>query len=398
MNAAVASAGENRKPYAEAALKTSARCWFLAAAAGQLMLAFTVASFYGGMALRGDWQAWNRFMGHGYVPGEGLGNLAVGVHVASAVMLLVAGVLQLLPQVRVRAPAFHRWNGRVYLLSAFTLSIAGLCMLFRGSFGSTLQHLGLTLNAVLIWICAAMALRYALARDFKTHRRWALRLFVVACGVFFTRTGVMFASALNGGPFGFDAKTFQGPFPDFMAFASYLLPLAVVELYLRTQDRPGARRRYTMAGGLALLTLATIGGVGAAAAVSWIPELKTAYDGRKSIADTLYGTVTTAGAEAAVRQYQALKQASPAGYNFDENELNNLGYELIRVGRNRDAIRMFQLNVEAYPRSGNVYDSLGEACMDAGDKDQAIANYRKSLELDPKNQNAVLTLKQLGAG
>jgi tetratricopeptide (TPR) repeat protein len=314
------------------------------------------------------------------------------------VVLLLAGVLQLIPQVRARAPRFHRWNGRVYLLSAFTLSIAGLYMLFRGSFGSTTQHLGLTLNAVLIWVCAAMALRYALARDFATHRRWALRLFVVACGVFFTRTGVMLASALNGGPFGFDAKTFQGPFPDFMAFASYLLPLAVVELYLRAQDRPGKRRRYAMAGGLALLALATVGGVGAAGAVSWLPEIKTAYDGRKSIADTLYGTLTAAGADAAARQYRGLKADSPAGYNFDETELNNLGYELIRVGRYEDAIRIFQLNVEAYPRSGNVYDNLGEAYMDAGDKAQAIASYRKSLELDPKNQNAVLTLKQLSGG
>jgi Flp pilus assembly protein TadD len=138
--------------------------------------------------------------------------------------------------------------------------------------------------------------------------------------------------------------------------------------------------------------------VGAAAASSWLPELKAAYDGRRSIADALYTTVTAAGADAAARQYRTLRLQSPAGYNFDESELNNLGYELIRAGRLQDAIRMLQLNVEAYPQSGNVYDSLGEAYLDAGDKAQAIANYRKSLELDPKNHNAVLTLKQLGSG
>ncbi len=54
-----------------------------------------------------------------------------------------------------------------------------------------------------------------------------------------------------------------------------------------------------------------------------------------------------------------------------------------------------QLNVEAYPKSSNVYDSLGEAYMDEGEKPLAIANYQKSLELNPKNHGAVLMLKKL---
>jgi cytochrome c-type biogenesis protein CcmH/NrfG len=61
----------------------------------------------------------------------------------------------------------------------------------------------------------------------------------------------------------------------------------------------------------------------------------------------------------------------------------------------KGAIRAFQLNVEAYPQSGNVYDSLAEAYMDNGDKGLAIANYEKSLQLDPSNSNAVLMLKKL---
>lgn len=56
---------------------------------------------------------------------------------------------------------------------------------------------------------------------------------------------------------------------------------------------------------------------------------------------------------------------------------------------------MFQLNVEAYPSSANVYDSLGEAYMLNGDQALAIKNYEKSLELDPANGNAVEMLKKL---
>jgi len=48
-----------------------------------------------------------------------------------------------------------------------------------------------------------------------------------------------------------------------------------------------------------------------------------------------------------------------------------------------------------YPQSSNVYDSLGEAYLANGDKDLAAINYKKSLELDPHNQNAASILKKL---
>ena len=59
------------------------------------------------------------------------------------------------------------------------------------------------------------------------------------------------------------------------------------------------------------------------------------------------------------------------------------------------AIAVFKTNVELYPKSANVYDSLGEAYMANGEKELAIANYKKSLELNPQNQNAVEMLKKL---
>ena len=58
-------------------------------------------------------------------------------------------------------------------------------------------------------------------------------------------------------------------------------------------------------------------------------------------------------------------------------------------------IILFQRNVQEFPQSSNAYDSLAEAYMKAGQKDLAIANYEKSLQLDPKNQNAVEMLKKL---
>ena len=92
-----------------------------------------------------------------------------------------------------------------------------------------------------------------------------------------------------------------------------------------------------------------------------------------------------------------MKAAAPATYNFDEDELNALGYQLIQANKFKQAIRIFQLNVEAYPQSGNTYDSLAEAYMDDGNKAQAIANYQRSLQLNPRNANAVKMLQKLNA-
>jgi cytochrome c-type biogenesis protein CcmH/NrfG len=61
----------------------------------------------------------------------------------------------------------------------------------------------------------------------------------------------------------------------------------------------------------------------------------------------------------------------------------------------KEAIEIFKLNVEAYPQGFNTYDSLGEAYMVNGDKELAIQNYKKSLELNPQNSNATAMLKKL---
>ncbi len=383
---------------ADTALKAAARFWFVVTVSGQLIFAFAVASFYGVTALRGDYHGWSKFISRGHVSGDTLGNFAVAVHVSSAVMVMLAGALQLIPQIRNRFPVFHRWNGRVYMLAAVAIGTAGLYMTWiRGTVGDLPQHIGATLNAVLIWLCAAMALRYAMARDFKTHRRWALRLFLVASAAWFLRLALFLTLLVFKGPFGFDPVTFRGPFLTIMTFAQYLVPLAVLEIYLRVQDRPGTVRRMATAAMLFVLTLGMVAGIFAVTMAIWLPQVKAAYDRRVSIAETLSATIASSGIDQAVKQYHDLKATQPATYDFDESELNNLGYQLIRAKTFKDAIRIFQLNVEAYPQSGNVYDSLGEAYMDDDNKPLAIANYQKSLELNPKNRGAVEMLQKLKA-
>src|SRR5260370_12295705 len=94
------------------------------------------------------------------------------------------------------------------------------------------------------------------------------------------------------------------------------------------------------------------------------------------------------GTPAALQRYAELKKSPSAEYKVEERTLNALGYTLLYSGQPQDAVTVFQRNVQEYPESGNVYDSLGEAYMKAGQKELAIQNYEKYLQLDPKNHNA----------
>ena len=116
---------------------------------------------------------------------------------------------------------------------------------------------------------------------------------------------------------------------------------------------------------------------------------------KKSIAEALFNTAAEQGAEAAVKQYRNLKANQSATYDFSEAELNTLGYQLLGMKKIKDAIEIFKLNVEAYPQASNPYDSLGEAYMMSGDKELALKNYKKALELDPQNANAASIIKRL---
>lgn len=260
--------------WAAAALDACAAFWFLATVVGQLLFAAYIVVLYGGHAARGHLPGWNTVMTHGHVPGDGAGNLATGVHLLLAAVLMLGGALQLVPQVRRHAPALHRWNGRVYLAGAMLAALSGLYMLWwRGAVGDVVQHLGISLNAVLVLLFAGLALRRALQREFAAHRRWALRLFLAVGGVWFFRVGLMFWLAVNGGPAGFDPATFTGPALSFLAFAQYLLPLAVLEAYLRCRDGGGPMQRLGMAAVLAVLTLAMSAGIAMAALGMWLPRM-----------------------------------------------------------------------------------------------------------------------------
>ncbi len=116
---------------------------------------------------------------------------------------------------------------------------------------------------------------------------------------------------------------------------------------------------------------------------------------KQPIAETLTYTIVDKGIEAAIERYQELKNSQPEAYNFAENQLNMLGYQLLWRGMNEAAIEVFKLNIQAYPQSANPYDSLGEAYMASGDDELAIENYEKALSINPETASAIEALETL---
>jgi CubicO group peptidase (beta-lactamase class C family) len=97
---------------------------------------------------------------------------------------------------------------------------------------------------------------------------------------------------------------------------------------------------------------------------------------------------------------QTTKTKNPQAENklsLTENEMNRLGYQLLRLKRIKDAIAVFTQNTVDFPQASNTWDSLAEGYMIDGNTESAIKYYKKSLELNPDNTNAVQKLKELGA-
>lgn len=116
---------------------------------------------------------------------------------------------------------------------------------------------------------------------------------------------------------------------------------------------------------------------------------------KKSFNEMLYKTALEKGGAAAVVEYRKLKTDQAAIYDFSEGELNALGYQLLAAKRPLDALEIFKLNVEMFPKSSNPYDSLGEVYLAGDQKELALANYKKALEFDPTNSNAAQIINRL---
>ncbi|MCI4646258.1 MAG: DUF2306 domain-containing protein [Hyphomonadaceae bacterium] len=261
------------KRLAHKILMTSRASWFVAAMIGQWVFIYFIVGYYYTRTFAGDFEAWNdKPLIDGHTSGDSVGNLMFGAHVIIAAIMTLGGTLQLIPQLRNRFRAFHRWNGRVFLVTAILLALGGLYMEWvRGAYLNLTGAVAITVDAVLILWFAVMTWRLAMARRIADHQRWALRLFMVANGVWMMRIGygawILLTKGWGVGP------ALDGPFDTFLAFAAHLLPLAILEIYMWVRDRGGAGAKYAMSALLAAAAFITAIGAFGAWMMMWGPYL-----------------------------------------------------------------------------------------------------------------------------
>ena len=119
----------------------------------------------------------------------------------------------------------------------------------------------------------------------------------------------------------------------------------------------------------------------------------------KSLERVLAETIEKQGVDSAIARYRQLRQETmvQGRYNFSELTLNQLAQQLVAAQKTDEAIRMLELNQEFSPRSAQIDFQIGEIHRARGERDEAVARYRKALEKQPAHQQAARRLSELGA-
>ncbi len=215
-------------------LQWSGIVWFLVAAFGQAAFIGFILAFYGTRTAAGNFAGWNdKPLIDGYIAGDRTGNFVFAAHVLLASVVTLAGLMQLIPPLRRAFPTVHRWTGRTFLVIACFMALSGAWLtIVRGTSLSAVSSIAILIDGLLILIFAGLAWRHAVKRRFEQHRIWAMRTFMVVSGVWFLRVGLMGWVLINQGPVGM-TKNLSGPADIVLTFGSYLIPLALLELYFR---------------------------------------------------------------------------------------------------------------------------------------------------------------------
>ncbi|MEA1943701.1 MAG: DUF2306 domain-containing protein [Pseudomonadota bacterium] len=260
-------------PVAQRLLKSSGVLWFLAVIAGQWLFAYYILAAYLPPSLAGEWARWDETgLIHGYIDGDWIGNVMFITHVLLAAVITLGGTLQLVPPLRQRFPAVHRWTGRVFMLVAIVMAVGGIALIWgRGTRLNDVTGMATTLDGILILVAAGFALYNIRMRRIDRHRRWAMRLFIFVSGVWYLRVGYMAWGIATGGA-GIGDRM-NGPADYAMAYACFLLPWAVLELYLRASDSRSVAAKLAMAGGMVAASALTALGVFGAWMVMWSPHV-----------------------------------------------------------------------------------------------------------------------------
>lgn len=253
---------------ARSALQWCAKSWFGIALTGQWCFAAYVFFIYAVTPATGI-EVSEISPTTGAKETQGVDRLVFFTHILPTVYLAFFGLFQLVPGIRNRFKAFHRWNGRAFLTLGLLGAITGLYLQWvRGLTFSA----GVSVNGVLILFAVYFCWYYALKKRFDLHQRWAVHTFILVNGVWSFRLYLMGWYLINQGPNGNTANV-DGPMDIFLSFASFLLPMAVAEVYFWVQKQRTVGKVWSGVIVMALGATITLVGVIAAVSMMWMPRI-----------------------------------------------------------------------------------------------------------------------------
>lgn len=171
-----------------------------------------------------------------HTPGDWRPNLSLFLHMIAGAAITLLAPLQLVPGVRRRWPAVHRASGYAVVSLALLTGAGGLLFIaLRGTIGGPAMNAGFAAYGALLVAAAVETARHARARDLARHRRWALRLVVLALGSWLFRLHYALWYAATGGLW--SEPDFSGAFDRAQMVAFYLPYLLALELWLRAPLR-----------------------------------------------------------------------------------------------------------------------------------------------------------------
>lgn len=217
---------------------------------------FYILAFYGGAIPANTLEDWNETLPRLYEANTPVASVGIGLHFFAGAVLLLFGPIQLIGAIRAKAPAIHRWIGRIYALAALAAGVGGLTFIAaKGTVGGLAMDVAFASYGALMVLASVQTVRRAMARRIEIHREWAIRLFALAIGSWLYRIGygLFFAFGGRDNP-GHVQADFSGWFDHMMNWAFFVPPLIIAEMYLRAR-----RARATTAGRLGAMTALALG-------------------------------------------------------------------------------------------------------------------------------------------
>jgi uncharacterized membrane protein len=248
--------------------------WFAVFFLGQWFFAAYISLRYWQAAFLGQFERWNQAAPDLYIKGAPLRSAIFGLHASIAAVVSLFGPLQAIPALRRYAPRFHRIVGRIYVYCAFAIALDGVILVWRPrATGGNLDHLIVSMNALIILVCALYAIRTAKKRDIPNHNRWAVRLLLAMSGVWLFRIFLMLWLTIYNRPVGFDPETFTGPFLTILGLLVYIFPQVFITGYFKSRESRSARLKMQFSLVLILVTVGMTIGLFAAITRMWLPKI-----------------------------------------------------------------------------------------------------------------------------